>query len=178
MVRPGLYSCEPCLKYAIDWSPNKTEPTRIPKICIDEKDFNREEFYCNVCDHLEGDYGGCDGGTQRMGSLLERFIQHIKANRRLTKANRRLTKKASAADSMKNHRAEHKSAVATNMLSCLIGMSNSLRLIAECTLHNSGFVPGIPNALKMPARYGPEKMPEECVWDSPSDEDGVDDEMN
>ncbi|KAH7178789.1 hypothetical protein DER46DRAFT_696452 [Fusarium sp. MPI-SDFR-AT-0072] len=184
IMRPGLYSCEPCLKKAMDWYPSKREPKEIPEICIDEEDFDREEFYCGNC----GGGEDCDGGTQRMGSLLKRFIQHIKINRRLTKKaydskpkTIRLRKKASqaiasyshrsAADSMKNHRAEHKRAIATNTLSCLIDINNSRRVIAQCTLHTSGFRSGITDAPQMPARCGPDKMPEECLWDFPLDED-------
>ncbi|EXA33678.1 hypothetical protein FOVG_14981 [Fusarium oxysporum f. sp. pisi HDV247] len=207
-MRPGLYSCEPCLKKAIDWYPSKREPKKIPEICIDEEDFDREEFYCGNCD-CGG--GGCDGGTQRMGSLLERFIQHTKANRRLTKKaydskpkTIRLRKKASraiasysnrsAADSMKNHRAEHKRVIAINTLSCLIDISNTLRHIAQHGIPgcqelcvnaagcqqvsvspagatNSDVSSGSSTAAEMPVRCGPNKMPDECLWDLPSDED-------
>ncbi|KAJ4166133.1 hypothetical protein NW765_007360 [Fusarium oxysporum] len=192
--------CEPCLKKAMDWYPSKREPKKIPKICIDEEDFDREEFYCGNCD-CEG--GGCDGGTQRMGSLLERFIQHTKASRRLTKQaydskpkTIRLRKKASraiasysnrsAADSMKNHRAEHKRVIATNTLSCLIDISNILRHIAQHGIPgcqelcvnaagcqqvsvshagatNSDVSSGPSTAAEMPVRCGPDKMPDECL---------------
>ncbi|TXC08072.1 hypothetical protein FocTR4_00004135 [Fusarium oxysporum f. sp. cubense] len=128
-------------------------------------------------------------GTQRMGSLLERFIQHIKANRRLTKKaydskpkTIRLRKKASraiasysnrsAADSMKNHRAEHKRVIAINTLSCLIDISNTLRHIAyPAGATNSDVSSGSSTAAEMPVRCGPNKMPDECLWDLPSDED-------
>ncbi|KAF5580061.1 bypass of stop codon 6 [Fusarium subglutinans] len=185
-MRPGLYSCEPCLRKAIDWFPKK----QIPEICIDEEDFNREEFLCEACDQVCFDYlekksyAGCDGGTQRMGSLLERFIKHIKVNRRMTKEaynshpkTIRLRKKArraiashsnrSDADTMKDHRAEHKRAVATNTLSTLIDISNSLRVIARATVNH-----------EMPPRCGPEKMPEECLWEFPLDENEDEDEVN
>ncbi|KAF5687917.1 bypass of stop codon 6 [Fusarium denticulatum] len=173
----------------MDWFPSKTDPKKIPKICIDEEDFHREDFYCNVCDEdLEKDYGTCEGGTQRMGILLERFIKHIKAHRRITKEaydsnpkTIRLRKKASraiasysnkpAADSIKDHRAEHERTVATNTLSCLIDINNSLRVIAQCTLHTSGLAAGTPDLLEMPRRCGPEKMPDECVWDEDDDKD-------
>ncbi|EXL90390.1 hypothetical protein FOIG_16389 [Fusarium odoratissimum NRRL 54006] len=177
----------------MDWYPSKREPQKIPKICIDEEDFDREEFYCGNCDCGGGD---CDSlsltrahGTQRMGSLLERFIQHIKANRRLTKKaydskpkTIRLRKKASraiasysnrsAADSMKNHRAEHKRVIAINTLSCLIDISNTLRHIAyPAGATNSDVSSGSSTAAEMPVRCGPNKMPDECLWDLPSDED-------
>ncbi|SCV37016.1 uncharacterized protein FFB14_06378 [Fusarium fujikuroi] len=180
-MRSGLYSCEPCLKKAMDWFPSKAEPKEIPAMCIDEEDFDREDFDCDPCGM------DCGGGTQRMGTLLERFIKHIKANRRVTKEaydsnpeTIRLRKKASraiashsngdAAGSMKDHRAEHKRAVATNTLSTLIDISNSLRIIAQCTLHESGLEAGIADLLEMPARCGPEMMPEECLWKFPLDE--------
>ncbi|KAF5258335.1 hypothetical protein FOXYS1_11099 [Fusarium oxysporum] len=209
----------------MDWYPSKREPKKIPKICIDEEDFDREEFYCGNCD-CEG--GGCDGvsltrahdwnssaneiqGTQRMESLLECFIQHTKASRRLTKQaydskpkTIRLRKKASraiasfsnrsAADSMKNHRAEHKRVIATNTLSCLIDISNILRHITQHGIPgcqelcvnaagcqqvsvshagatNSDVSSGPSTAAEMPVRCGPDKMPDECLWDLPSDED-------
>jgi hypothetical protein len=146
-----------------------------------------------------------------MGSLLERFIQHTKASRRLTKQaydskpkTIRLRKKASraiasysnrsAADSMKNHRAEHKRVIATNTLSCLIDISNTLRHIAQHGIPgcqelcvnaagcqqvsvshagatNSDVSSGPSTAAEMPVRCGPDKMPDECLWDLPSDED-------
>ncbi|KAF5697407.1 bypass of stop codon 6 [Fusarium mundagurra] len=177
----------------MDWFPSEKNRKRIPKICIDEEDFNREEFLCNVCDEtflddMEKSYGGCDGGTQRMGVLLERFIKHIKANRRATKEaydsnpkTTRLRQKAhraiashsnrSATDTMKDHRAEHERAVATNTLSTLIDISNSLRVIAQCTLHTSGLDREITKLIDMPPRCGPEEMPEECLWKFPLDED-------
>ncbi|KAF5578511.1 bypass of stop codon 6 [Fusarium pseudocircinatum] len=177
----------------MDWFPSETNLKKIPKICIDEEDFNREEFHCEVCDEVRIDYLDgesdpcCDGGTQRMGSLLERFIKHIKANRRMTEEaynsnpkTIRLRKKArraiashsnrSDADTMKDHRAEHKRAVATNTLSTLIDISNSLRVIAECTLDRSDLNNGNTKSFDMPPRCGPEEMPEACLWKFPLDE--------
>ncbi|KAG4267249.1 hypothetical protein FPRO04_04861 [Fusarium proliferatum] len=138
-MRPGLYSCEPCLRKAMDWYPIETSLKQLPDICIDEEGFDRENFFCNVCDEhsvdvdFSKDYGGCDGGTQRMGSLLERFIKHASDNLLITKkaydsdpktiqlremASRAIASHSnrSDADSMKGHRAEHKRAVATNTL--------------------------------------------------------------
>ncbi|KAL5610211.1 hypothetical protein FOVSG1_004892 [Fusarium oxysporum f. sp. vasinfectum] len=150
-------------------------------------------------------------GTRRMGSLLERFSQHTKANRHHTKKaydskpkTIRLRKKASraiasysnrsAADSMKNHRAEHKPVIAINTLSCLIDISNTLRHIAQHGIPgcqelcvnaagcqqvsvspagatDSDVSSGPSTAAEMPVRCGPDKMPDECLWDLPSDED-------
>ncbi|KAG9497495.1 hypothetical protein J7337_010356 [Fusarium musae] len=180
----------------MDWFPSEANLKKIPKICIDEDGFNREEFLCEFCDGYQGDdmdesYVGCDGGTLRMGSLLERFIKHIKGNRRVTKEayesnpkTIRLRKKArraiashsnrSDAYTMKDHRAEHERAVATNTLSTLIDISNSLRVIAQCTLHTScldrGLNRGNTELIDMPPRCGPEEMPEECLWKFPLDE--------
>ncbi|KAF5547744.1 bypass of stop codon 6 [Fusarium mexicanum] len=171
------------------WFLSKAEPKKIPKMCIDEENFKREDFYCEVCDDdMEKAYGDCDGGTQRMGTVLERFIKHIRANRRTVQEaydsdpkTLRLRRKASRAiasysnrpdaDSMKDHRDEHKHAVATNTLSTLIDINNSLRVIAQCTLHKSGLRAGTSDLLEMPPRCGPEKMPEECLWEIPLDED-------
>ncbi|KAF5639223.1 bypass of stop codon 6 [Fusarium sp. NRRL 52700] len=192
-LRPGLYSCEPCLRKAMDWFPIGTIFKNIPKSCIDEEGFNREQFFCNVCDEVDPDdlekekYAGCDGGTQRMGSLLEHFIEHIKVNRRMTKEAydsdpktiqlRKMARRAIAeysnrsdADTMEDHRAEHKRAVATTKLSTLIDISNSLRVIAQCKLHESGLAAGSSNLLEMAPRCGPEEMPEECLWKFPLDE--------
>lgn len=122
-----------------------------------------------------------------MGSLLERFIKHASDNRLITKEAydsdpktiqlREMASRAIAsylnrsdADTMKDYRAEHKRAVATNTLSTLIDISNSLRIIAQCTLHKSGLEAGIADLLEMPARCGPEEMPEECLWKFPLDE--------
>ncbi|CZR46119.1 uncharacterized protein FPRO_11566 [Fusarium proliferatum ET1] len=76
----------------------------------------------------------------------------------------------SDADTMKDHRAEHKRAVATKTLSTLIDISNSLRVIAQCTLHTSGLDREMTKLIEMPARCGPEEMPEECLWKFPLDE--------
>ncbi|KAF4494889.1 hypothetical protein FAGAP_8986 [Fusarium agapanthi] len=180
----------------MDWFPSGTVPKEIPKICIDEEGFNREEFFCDACDNVcfdyleKENYAGCDGGTQRMGSLLERFINHSKVNRRMTKEaynshpkTIRLRNKArraiasysnrSDADTMKDHRADHKRAVATNTLSTLIDISNSLRVIVQSTVYKSDL-----DVLKMPRRCGPEEMPEECLWKFPLDENEDEDEDN
>ncbi|KAK2133894.1 hypothetical protein NOF04DRAFT_1379764 [Fusarium oxysporum II5] len=192
-MRPGLYSCELCLKKAMDWYPSKREPQKIPKICIDEEDFDREEFYCGNCDCGGGD---CDSlsltrahGTQRMGSLLERFIQHIKANRRLTKKaydskpkTIRLRKKASraiasysnrsAADSMKNHRAEHKRYGIPGCQELCVNAAGCQQVsVSPAGATNSDVSSGSSTAAEMPVRCGPNKMPDECLWDLPSDED-------
>ncbi|KAF5718372.1 bypass of stop codon 6 [Fusarium globosum] len=188
-MRPGLYSCEPCLRKAMDWYPIETSLKQLPGICIDEEGFDRENFFCNVCEEysvdFDDDYGGCDGDTQRMGSLLERFIKHARDNCHITKeaydsdpktiqlremASRAIASHSnrSDADTMKDHRAEHKRAVATNTLSTLIDISNSLRVIAQCTLHTSGL--DLTKLIEMPARCGPEEMPEECLWKFPLDE--------
>ncbi|KAF5657393.1 bypass of stop codon 6 [Fusarium circinatum] len=130
-----------------------------------------------------------------MGSLLERFIKHIKVNRRMTKEaydsdpkTIRLRKEArraiashshrSEADTMKDYRAEHKRAVTTNTLSSLIGINNSLHIIAQCMLHNSGLAAGSSDLLEKPTRCGPEEMPEDCLWKFPLDENEDDDEVN
>lgn len=122
-----------------------------------------------------------------MGSLLERFIKHASGNLLITKeaydsdpktiqlremASRAIASHSnrSDADSMKDHRAEHKRAVATNTLSTLIYISNSLRVIAQCTLHTSGLDCGMTKLIEMPARCGPEEMPEECLCKFPLDD--------
>ncbi|RKL41266.1 hypothetical protein BFJ72_g5693 [Fusarium proliferatum] len=175
----------------MDWYPIETSLKQLPDICIDEEGFDRENFFCNVCEEYSADfgedYGGCDGGTQRMGSLLERFIKHARDNRLITKeaydsdpkiiqlremASRAIASHSNRSDAytMKDHRAEHKRAVATNALSTLIDISNSLRVIAQCTLHTSGLDRGMTKLIEMPARCGPEEMPEECLWKFPFDE--------
>ncbi|KAG4253234.1 hypothetical protein FPRO03_07194 [Fusarium proliferatum] len=180
-MRPGLYSCEPCLRKAMDWYPIETSLKQLPDICIDEEGFDRENFFCNVCDEYSvdvdfgKDYGGCDGGTQRMGSLLERFIKHASDNLLITKKAYDSDPKTIQLREMAS-RAEHKRAVATNTLSTLIDISNSLRVIAQCTLHTSGLDRGMTKLIEMPARCGPEEMPEECLWKFPSD--GNEDEGN
>ncbi|SCO55379.1 uncharacterized protein FFMR_12535 [Fusarium fujikuroi] len=193
-MRPGLYSCEPCLRKAMDWYPSDSDPIMIPKICIDEEGFNREDFHCNVCDgDMEKEHGACEGGTQRMGSLLKRYIKHIKANRRVTKEayvsnpkTIRLFRKASraiasysnrtAADSTKDHHDEHKCADATETLSCLIDIKNSLRIIAQCALHISGLEAGIPDEPEMPARCDADMTLVERLGDFNLDE--LEDEEN
>ncbi|PNP81467.1 hypothetical protein FNYG_05142 [Fusarium nygamai] len=192
IMRPGLYSCEPCLRKAMDWFPIQWNLKKLPEMCIDQAGFERENFFCNVCeesyiDELNKDYGGCDGGTQLMGSLLERFIKHASANLRLSKEAydsdpktiqlREMASRAIAsysnrsdADTMKDHRAEHQRAIATNTLSTLIDISNSLRVIARCTLRTSDLNRGNIVLIDMPPRCGPEEMPEECLWKFPLDE--------
>ncbi|KAF5566059.1 bypass of stop codon 6 [Fusarium phyllophilum] len=175
----------------MDWFPIESNLKKIPEMCIDEDGFDRENFDCNPCNNYSEDfdehYGGCDGGTRRMGSLLERFIKHAIANLLITKEAydsdpktiqlRKMASRAIAsysnrsdADTMKDHRAEHQRTVATNTLSTLIDISNSLRVIAQCTLHTSGLNRGITELIDMPPRCGPEEMPEECLWKFPLDE--------
>ncbi|KAF5977914.1 hypothetical protein FCOIX_6246 [Fusarium coicis] len=168
--RPGLYSCEPCLRKAMDWFPIESNVKKLPEMCIDEAGLLTKSQ-----------------GTQLMGSLLERFIQHASGSLHLTKEEydsdsktiqlREMASRAIAsysnrsnADTMKDHRAEHERCVATNTLSTLIDISNSLRVIAQCTLHTSGLNRGITELIDMPPRWGPKEMPEECLWKFPVDE--------
>lgn len=116
-----------------------------------------------------------------MGDLHHRLIKHIKANSRLSKKayesdakTIRLRKKANRAlashdgsyhlaNPEKDRRAQQQDAIAINTLACLIDISNSQRILAQCAILNTNWAP------QMPARYGPEKMPEECLGDQISD---------
>ncbi|KAF9773279.1 hypothetical protein IL306_008944 [Fusarium sp. DS 682] len=129
-------------------------------------------------------------GDERMGHVLFRFIKYIKANRRLTKGEyqskrktvhlRKKAERAIASVQMRydsgpvgDRRAEHKHNVNTNMLGCMIDISNSLRVLAECTVHqhNVNGVAAIVGHIQMPARCGPKELPEDCIWNLPSDEE-------
>ncbi|KAF5553523.1 hypothetical protein FNAPI_6755 [Fusarium napiforme] len=170
----------------MDWSPSKLEPKEIPRVCMEHYDPQG-----HPCDHCHDEILECYAGDERMGDLLHRFIKHIMVNRNLSKKayesnakTIRLRKKANRA--MASHHeschlanpedrhAEQQNAIAMNTLACLIDISNSQRIQAQCAIISTGSISFETIVPQMPARFGPEKMPAECLGElsSDSEEDG------
>ncbi|KAF5577694.1 hypothetical protein FPANT_10297 [Fusarium pseudoanthophilum] len=170
----------------MDWSPSKSpRPTKeFPRLCNGY--YDAEDHSCDTCDD---DNVVCYPGNERMGDLLHRLIKHIKANAHLSKtayesdaktirlrkkANRALASDFDAHDLAypEDRRAEQQDAIAINTLACLIDISNSQRIQAQCALVSIGLSSHFSS--QMPARCGPEKMPAECLGElsSDSEEDG------
>ncbi|RBR06342.1 hypothetical protein FVER53590_07629 [Fusarium verticillioides] len=189
----------------MDWSPSKLAPKELPRVCMEDYD-PQEHTCNHCDDKFEECYAvnialvhrwysdiNLTQGDERMGDLLHRFIKHIMANRNLSKKayesnakTIRLRKKANRAIAShheschlanpEDRHAEQQNAIAMNTLACLIDISNSQRIQAQCAIINTGSISFDTIVPQMPARLGPEKMPAECLGDLSSDSE--EDEKN
>ncbi|KAF4341440.1 hypothetical protein FBEOM_4601 [Fusarium beomiforme] len=155
------------------WVPGNT---KLPQLCAKVEDYDPDRFICDSCSEKEI-FDICVS-SERMGHVLFCFVKHIEAMDHLNKEEYqsmlktiRLRKKAKRAiaslaredhpDTMKEQRAEHMNA----------------RHLAEHAGTQQGFNSmshGIDNSTatgvaQMPARCGPKEMPEDCIWNPPSD---------